>query len=208
LLSAAQTIPDPTVATKAVIASNSLIAGLKDEKIPADQQYFKTIVLHLNSLAGNTSNPSVAKAIHATRLSLAEYSSALQLEPQTGGQIVVSRNMEHAWVLSHSPNGTFRGIRFDFRKVTGNAIVVEESPNTLFENDIIEGGNQLLDGIKWHTVTFVGTHISYYGGYTELENVRFVNCTFDVPLQIDAPRSTKAKQFLEMATLNLPKFVG
>ena len=201
MLSAAQAIPEPTVA-KAVIASNSLIAGLKDERSPADQQFFKTVVLHLNSLAGKTSNPSVAKAIHATRLSLAEYNSALQPEPQTGGLIVASRPMEHALVISQSPDWVMRGFRFDFRKVTGNAIVVKESPNATFENDIIEGGNQLLDGIKWHTVTFVGTHVSYHGGYTELENVRFVNCTFDMP------QSTKAEHFLEMATLNLPKFVG
>ena len=208
-MGAAQTTTSPTIATRAVIVVNSLIAGLKDEKSPADSQYFKTVVLHLNNLAGKTNNPSVAKAIHATRISLAEYNSALQPEPQTGGQIEISRPMEHALVISHSPDGVARGIRFDFRKVTGNAIVVEESPNTLFENDIIEGGNQLLDGIKWHTVTFVGTHVSYHGGYTELENVRFVNCTFDVPVRIDKPRdNTKAKQFLEMATLNLPKFVG
>ena len=51
--------------------------------------------------------------------------------------------MEHALVISHSPDWVARGFRFDFRKVTGNAIVVEESPNATLENEIIEGGNQL-----------------------------------------------------------------
>ena len=49
------------------------------------------------------------------------------------------------------------------------------------QNSLIRGGEQLLDGIHWHNVVFAKTRIRYEGGEVELDNVRFIDCTFDLP---------------------------
>jgi hypothetical protein len=41
--------------------------------------------------------------------------------------------------------------------------------------------SQTLDGFVWNSVVFVNARIRYLGGPVTLNNVRFVNCTFDVP---------------------------
>jgi hypothetical protein len=53
--------------------------------------------------------------------------------------------------------------------------------NVLVEDLTITGASQTLDGIRWHNVTFVGTRLLYAKGPLDLENVHFVNCTFELP---------------------------
>ena len=53
--------------------------------------------------------------------------------------------------------------------------------NVLVEDLTIAGASQTLDGIRWHNVTFVGTRLLYAKGPLDLENVHFVNCTFEFP---------------------------
>jgi hypothetical protein len=45
----------------------------------------------------------------------------------------------------------------------------------------IYGGSQALDGFIWDNVTLINVHVRYTGGTALLRNVRFVNCTFDLP---------------------------
>jgi hypothetical protein len=42
----------------------------------------------------------------------------------------------------------------------------------------IAGAAQTLDGIRWSNVTFIGTRLRYEGGEVDLDNVRFIRCTF------------------------------
>ncbi len=51
--------------------------------------------------------------------------------------------------------------------------------NVRVENVRIRGGSQSIDGIRWSNVTFIGTRLRYARGPIDLENVRFVGCTFD-----------------------------
>jgi hypothetical protein len=44
----------------------------------------------------------------------------------------------------------------------------------------IVGGDQRLDGPHFQDVTFVNCKILYSDGFLDLQNVRFINCTFDV----------------------------
>src|ERR1700676_2418300 len=37
---------------------------------------------------------------------------------------------------------------------------------------------QILDGFTWRNVVFINSHISYKGGPVILDNVTFLNCTF------------------------------
>ena len=50
--------------------------------------------------------------------------------------------------------------------------------NVFVEDLTIAGGAQKIDGIRWANVTFVGTRVQYEKGPIDLENVRFVRCTF------------------------------
>lgn len=47
--------------------------------------------------------------------------------------------------------------------------------------------SQTLDNIVWKNVVFVNARIRYLGGPVTLKNVRFVNCTFDIPAKVGQP---------------------
>jgi hypothetical protein len=53
--------------------------------------------------------------------------------------------------------------------------------NVRVENLTIAGASQTLDGIRWRNVTFVETRLRYEDGPLDLQNVRFVHCTFGFP---------------------------
>jgi len=55
------------------------------------------------------------------------------------------------------------------------------SDNVRVENLTIAGASQTLDGIHWRDVTFIRTRLRYEDGQLDLQNVRFVNCTFGFP---------------------------
>ena len=44
---------------------------------------------------------------------------------------------------------------------------------------MVPDASQTLDGTHWLGVTFVNMRIRYKGGEVELQNVRFINCTFE-----------------------------
>lgn len=50
--------------------------------------------------------------------------------------------------------------------------------NVRVENLTLEGASQTLDGIHWKNVTFIGTRLRYESGELDLQNVRFIRCTF------------------------------
>lgn len=53
--------------------------------------------------------------------------------------------------------------------------------NVRVENLMIAGASQTLDGIHWRNVTFIGTRLRYEDGPLDLQNMRFVHCTFGFP---------------------------
>jgi hypothetical protein len=55
------------------------------------------------------------------------------------------------------------------------------SDNVRVENLTIAGASQTLDGIHWRNVTFIRTRLRYEDGQLDLQNVRFVRCTFGFP---------------------------
>ena len=52
--------------------------------------------------------------------------------------------------------------------------------NIIVSRSYLSNGEQVLDGIHWYDVVFENVHIVYSGGPVELQNVRFINCTFDI----------------------------
>jgi len=55
------------------------------------------------------------------------------------------------------------------------------SDNVRVGNLTIAGASQTLDGIHWRNVTFIRTRLRYEDGELDLQNVRFVRCTFGFP---------------------------
>ncbi len=55
------------------------------------------------------------------------------------------------------------------------------SDNVRIEDVTIAGASQTLDGIHWRNVTFIGTRLRYEDGSLDLQNVRFIRCTFGFP---------------------------
>ena len=53
--------------------------------------------------------------------------------------------------------------------------------NVRVENLSIAGASQTLDAIRWTNVTFIGTRLRYEKGPLDLENVHFIDCTFEFP---------------------------
>jgi hypothetical protein len=45
----------------------------------------------------------------------------------------------------------------------------------------MKNGGQVLDNGYWRNFTFENMKITYKGGPMALENVTFINCTFDMP---------------------------
>lgn len=52
------------------------------------------------------------------------------------------------------------------------------SDNVRVEDLTMQGAAETLDGVHWRNVTFIGTRLRYEGGALDLQNVRFVHCTF------------------------------
>jgi hypothetical protein len=57
----------------------------------------------------------------------------------------------------------------------------------LIDGLVVVTPSQTLDGIVWENVVFVNARIRYLGGPVTLRNVRFVNCTFDLPAKVGRP---------------------
>ncbi len=55
------------------------------------------------------------------------------------------------------------------------------SDDVRVENLTIAGASQTLDGVHWRNVTFIETRLRYEDGPVDLQNVRFIHCTFGFP---------------------------
>src|SRR5207245_10955818 len=68
----------------------------------------------------------------------------------------------------------------------------------------VDGHNELwvlLDGEYWKNVTIKNARIVYKGGPIQLENVYFVNCTFD--MQFTNPAVVLARKVLDSPSVTL-----
>lgn len=55
------------------------------------------------------------------------------------------------------------------------------SDNVRVEGLTMAGASQTLDGVHWRNVSFVGARLRYEDGPLDLQNVRFIHCTFGFP---------------------------
>jgi len=183
----------------------SHISGAKTARTPAPDSYFGDISKTLDALKTAKPSPELEQAAFRARVSLSEYSSAIQPQPDlTGPKKVVDMSIRAAI-----------GMRMNIKLLLGAYIlpvyvhgdVFESSaPPKLNSNVVIDGpavfvgmvpdASQTLDGIHWlNGITFVNMRIRYNGGEVELSNVRFVNCTFEF---IPSPRAIQLAEFVTL----------
>jgi hypothetical protein len=131
-------------------------------------------------------------AAHLLFVDLAEYRSRFEKGPSVPeglgsyGGIVIGPggHLSHATVKV-GPNA------FGFaliRPADPRAATVEQAQ--------VCGGYQILDNIVWRDVTFVGTRIIFKGGNVSMQNMHFVNCTFEILPGLPG------NQVLEFASIN------
>ena len=182
--------------------ATDILQNLSDDHAPAPNSFFESAITTLNQL--RSTNIDQAN-VHQASVKLAEYRSALNPapplpkrtgEPPNNSTIVAVRFTPTMITFSDSvilptPAKPLTldgyGAALDGRQLPPNKEFLIPSTRSLDTNPfivkglIILSGTQSLDYITWQDVTFINTRIKYAGGPTRLVNVRFVNCTFDLP---------------------------
>jgi hypothetical protein len=158
LLALAKSADRPEIGARAAQVAASLTATLREQKRSAIPEFFTETNQAINALRLK-GDPSLRAAAFTTQQQLAEYRSTLQTEKQKG------------IVIKCTPG--FRGnTAFGTAEKPAN-------PSRRIESLTIENCPQALDGFSWRNIVFVNSQISYKGGPVILDNVTFVNCTFE-----------------------------
>lgn len=188
-------------AGKAAIVASALINMEKANKVEADARFFEESVAELRKISLQAAQ--LRGPLFDVKLSLAQYRSSLNQVPPTPTQtaqfprftgqgvltpatvypVTTSINFSPPKPVILDGSGAVidaRGMRQDQEWLIVATRSLDQNP-AFIKDLILIGANQRLDYITWKDVTFVGTHIKYAGGPVRLQNVRFVDCTFDLP---------------------------
>jgi hypothetical protein len=158
-----------TQSAKAVLdIANRLLAEQKASRQPAPQEFFDSAIQKYQKLQ---KSPELADAAWEGSTKLVEYRSVISAVP-AGLEV-------HIGELSQ--RGPFRYLKDSL--ISGPTAVTMGTEKGF-----------VLDGFYLDNVVFENANIIYHGGPVILQNVRFVNCTFDVR------RSSQSEKLLEAAT--------
>ncbi len=158
-------------------------------RAPIPQEYFResSSVISRAVLESKGQLPITDK-LHKVSMALAEYSSAIQPQPDLSGPQKAIDTSIHAAVQMRINVKLLLGAYICPVYVHGD-VFESPAPYRLDNNVVIDGpavfvgmvpdASQTLDGTHWLGVTFVNMRIRYKGGEVELQNVRFINCTFE-----------------------------
>lgn len=152
LLSAAKIATKPEIAVRATETAGSLTAILQKEKRSAPPEFFQSVIQEIDALSQQNGQP-LKDVVFRTQKQLAEYRSTIQPQQTIGSTIICTPNFN------------------------GESLTMGRR---LMSNLTLMNCPQVLDGIGWKNIVFLGSHIIYRGGPLILENVIFVNCTFEV----------------------------
>lgn len=193
---------DQEKALQAAATARSVISRAKQNSVPPPAGYFEKAIKTINQVTVPLS-PDVAREIFSTRVALAEYRSILEPMPKfpekyhsaaPGTPLSAIPSFGRAVIRFNAPVPVGRDVvtHFNGAFLDGSAVpsgndLLEIPSGPVDENKIVmqEGAifnvTQTLDGVEWKDMVFVNSHIKYRGTGVKLENVRFVNCTFDLP---------------------------
>jgi hypothetical protein len=181
--------------------ANRLLEEETMSKANAPDEFFQRTSASYRSL---WQSPELRSNAQTGVLQLAEYRSSItpqpplpeqiatgSPQPQSGqSTVVLSRQIYHlpGAIYTH-PNVNIVGDGTSTIMMkpgySGDVLIppsdrVEQNDESITGVNII-GGNQALDGFNWVNVTFIGVNIRFVSGTAGLHNVRFVNCTFNLP---------------------------
>lgn len=195
---------DNARASEVAYDAHELLMSAKENKNPVPPGYFIGTVGLLNSLPA-ISDADVQRRVLAARVALAEYHSALQASPEVpqkdvqlkvaAGAALTSQALSgsavnrasHQLILAPQTALQASGAVMDGSAIPSGTDLLAPASNSLDKNSdtvtglTLKGVTQTLDGIEWKNVAFVNSRIRYRGGELRLDNVHFVNCTFEVP---------------------------
>ncbi len=152
----------------------------------------KTVAEAGKNALESTDNPRLADAAWQTTLQLVNYRSFLNagLAPNPKNPVPISE-FKGEWSYDLMPAGTPSsdvGITVVGLVPRERAAVMEFLQNPLNADAkfgpeflIIDGAPLSLDGVRLKNVIFRNSRIVYRGGPMQMDNVYFVNCTFEVP---------------------------
>jgi hypothetical protein len=216
LLNSATASRDLPIAKKSIEIASQLTESLREKKQPAPPSFFQDA---FNS-ASQSKRPELQKASFNVQRQLAEYRSTLQETPAISrlmAMISAGQGTEPDDDLTKGKGiyGVFSGpvnLQPGVNMVSDGAVLngtpigasLFHAPSkSIASNRITVSGfiifaqSQDLDGVIWKDVTFVNTHILYNGGDVELQNVKFINCTFDAPINEHGERLLQYAAVLE-----------
>lgn len=209
---------DKVRASEVAYNAHELLLAAKENKTPVPPGYFSRTVALLNNLPATT-DADISSRLLSARVALAEYHSALQSDPNLPTKEVALKIPSGASVTPEAMSGPAvyhvtqqlslkpqTSLQAPGAVVDGSALpagmdLLQIGSTSLAKNgDSVSGltlsdVTQTLDGVEWKDVVFVNSTIRYRGGDLKLENVRFVNCTFQVP------ESNRGSQLADYATL-------
>jgi hypothetical protein len=177
----------PASASAALKLATVFLANAKAQKTQPDNQYFSLVADELNRIK----TPQLREDVHSALVELISYKSAIEPQPDTAGP---KKQIDNSFQTSVQTRVNVR-VLFGasvFPVYVHGDLFKPVLPAKLSNNIVIDGpavfigmvpdATQTLDGIHWvNGVTFVNMRIRYNGGEVELNNVRFVNCIFELP---------------------------
>lgn len=189
-------------ARDAVDSAEILLARSTAKNVPAKPEDFLEIVADLNVL--NTVS-DLSQTVTDARVVLANYRSALLPQPPMPG-----KPGEKEATVEKSFSLTIEAATVDRTTLPASVLIAgNAAPFDFFVTPFIRRlangpqiisvgfmfGRQTLDGFHWKDVVFVNSLIRYEGGEVELQNTRFVHCTFQMS---DTPRSNKVASYIAL----------
>jgi hypothetical protein len=171
---------DAASAVASLESASALLSNAGPLKVPANPKFFETAVALLNNLDHSPVTAQIASDVHAARVALAEYRSALEPAPTISGPTRWLNSAVGPQYKLLCEGGSH--IVWTGDSTSDMFIILPPSPPRLvtmeFDGCVIEKGQQTLDLAAWRNITFVNMKLFYKGGNMILDHVRFVNCTF------------------------------
>jgi len=173
--------------------SASIVTGMRLQSRLASPPFFEVSIADLDRvLQGHADDERMMEHVTEVRAALAELRSSTNVadDPTLASKpdakrVSIGAPRELAGDSTLDPE-TLRSNYLDATLMPDTAEILlppasrSMADGVRVENLTIAGAAQTLDGIRWHNVTFVGTHLRYEGGPLDLRNVHFVNCRFGV----------------------------
>lgn len=189
-------------ATHLIELAQGAVVSAADQKVRAKPEFFQRQVSTIGAIANPS--PELSSQINGLRFALAAYRSQITPPPSIPGEtheagptpLVTIRSrmiLGVPWAPSKGSSISGSGeVALDGHKLSQDILIpltrsIDENQNVVSDIILMNAG-QTLDGIIWRNVIFVNMRIKYLSGSLSLQNVKFVNCTFQLPDDPDGSR--------------------